>query len=112
MSCQTATLSLVESDVLPQLNVTYQNEAEDGTISAVDLTPYVSITLRVRQPSGRKFERAAVIDDAAAGEFHFVWQAGDLEAGISNAEITFTSTTGDETYPSDGVIRLVIRERV
>lgn len=105
-------INLVDKDLKPQFNVTLEQENTDGTIEPVDLNNFSLITLRVRKENGYRFERSAVIDDAENGEFHFVWLEGDLTPGIHNAEITFSDATGDETFPDDQPMQLIIRERV
>ena len=105
-------IRLVDKDLKPQFNVTLEQEDEDGVISAVDLDSFSAITLRMRKEDGTRFERDAVIDDAEAGEFHFVWESDDLTTGTHKAEITFTDNIGDETFPDDEPIQLIIRERV
>lgn len=112
MSQGTAAFTLVEKDLKPNFDVVLQEELENGTIQPVDLTSFTDIVLRVRRQDGSRFERDAVIDDAAEGEFHFEWQAGDLVPGLHEAEITFTDAIGDETFPDDKPMQLVIRERV
>ena len=82
-----ATLFLVESDLLPFFDFKLEQEDDLGVVTPIDLSPFSAITLRVRKQEGTRFERLAVIDDAAEGEFHFVWLAGDLTEGIHDAEL-------------------------
>ncbi len=75
-------LEFVENDLLPWLDVEWESQ---------DITGY-TINLHVRQPTGLRFTRVAVIDDANVGglgtaRFHFEWQPGDLIKGNSEAEI-------------------------
>ena len=87
----------VEGDLLPWLEAEWENE---------DITGF-TIQLHVRQPNGIRFTRDAVIDDANVGApvggsafFHFEWQAGDLVAGDSKAEVeVFDVGNLNETFP-------------
>jgi hypothetical protein len=79
----------VEGDLLPFVSVEWEDH---------DMTGY-SAVLRVQKPSGECFERLAIFDNAAEGKFHFEWQAGDLVAGESKAEIEITDTMArNETW--------------
>lgn len=95
-------LDFVENDLLPWIEVEWQDE---------DITGY-TILLNVRKPNGLRFTREAVVDDANIGApeggsacLHFEWRAGDLVEGDSDAEFeVFDAGNLNETFP-----RLILR---
>lgn len=94
-------LRLVEGDLEPTLSF---------ELAGQDLADYASITMRVRRDDGKLLSRAAVIDDAPNGLFHFEWQAGDLVRGRHRMEIEFVSLGGGNfTIPSRAPILLDVR---
>lgn len=93
----------VEGNVGPDL----VTQVEDLDISAV-----VTITAIVRYHSGKKLEKVAVIDDAAAGLFHVEWAAGDLIKGNHKLEFRFEFATTRVTLPEGEPYLLRVRERV
>lgn len=91
----------VEADRKPFLTCSFTD---------TDLSAFASIVLRVKRPDGTTIQRDAVIDDAPTGQFHFAWQAGDIQYGISLAEIIFTDSGGlTMTLPNDAPIQLLSR---
>lgn len=79
-------------------------------LTGQDLAQFASITLRVRRDDGKLIARAATVDDAAAGKFHFSWAAGDLVRGRHAMEIEFVSLGGSNlTIPSRAPILLDVR---
>jgi hypothetical protein len=105
MSPPIARTYLVEGDRKPDLSFEFED---------TDLDDFDPITLHVRREDGSKLEIEATIDDADTGEFHFEWAADDLAEGRHLAEIEFVHTTGakPETWPAEGVLELIVRERV
>lgn len=98
-------LFYVESDELPDLSFTFEG---------IDLSIYSSITLRVRREEGTLLQVAATIDDAAAGEGHFAFSAGEITRGNHEAEIVTVrvSDSKEETFPDDAALPFLVRERV
>jgi len=74
-----------EGDQLPELLC---------VLKGVDLTNY-TVTLRLDRPTpSTVLVKVAQFVDAAQGMFKFVWDAGDLVAGIAQeATITFTDAS-------------------
>lgn len=104
MSSPAPNVLLVSTDRKPFLSVTRQG---------VDLSIYVSIVLRVRRSDNVLFTLNAIIDDSAAGTFHFEWGSGNLQPGVHDGEIVFTDGDGlAETFPKSGPLKLVVRDRV
>lgn len=94
----------VEIDTKPNLTCAFEN---------TDVSTYTSIVLSVKRPDGTVISRNAVIDDGPGGLFHFAWQAGDLQYGISLAEIRFTDAGGGVlTIPNDNPMKLISRKRL
>ena len=77
----------------------------------VDLTDK-SVSMTVRYESGGELNKEAVIDDATAGTFHFVWAVGDLVEGVHRLEYTLVDGTSIRRYPSDSTLALVVRAQV
>lgn len=94
----------VDTDELPILSFEYEDQ---------DLSVFASIVLRIRRPDGRLIEKAAVIDDAPGGLFHFEFAVGDLIFGHNRAEVRFTDLSGkSETFPAEAPIAIIVRGEV
>ena len=89
MGAQIVTIPLVADDRLPNLFVTFKQNA-----APVDISTFTSITLRIRKPDNTLLIKSAVIDDGPAGKFHFEWDAGDLTQGNFEFRIKFEVTAG------------------
>lgn len=103
MSDGIANVYLVASDRKPFLEFEWED---------FDITDY-TIVLRVRyEDDDTAVEVAAVVDDAAAGQFHFEWADGFLRAGTHTAEVVLTDGDGlPMTLPSEDPFKLVVREK-
>lgn len=79
----------------------------------VDLTGK-SISLTVRYEAGGEINKPAVIDDAAAGEFHFVWDATDLVVGRHQMEFVIVDTAPASVtrLPAESTLALIVRAQV
>lgn len=100
----TALIHMVSQDELPNLSFEFEDQ---------DISSYVSITLRIRAPSGIKHEYAAVVDDGAAGLFHFEIGTNDIGRGLHKMEVVFEPVAGkQETWPADAPIQLDVRDTV
>lgn len=77
----------------------------------VDLTGK-TISLTVRYELGGTLSLAAVIDDAAAGTFHFVWGATDLVEGSHTMEYVIVDASSTTRLPSEKTLALVVRAQV
>ena len=99
-----ATIYRVEGDYGPDLF---------SELEGVDLTTK-TITLTVRYELGGELSKAAVVDDAAAGEFHFVWDTTDLVAGEHRLEYVITDTGATPAVtrlPAESTLALIVREQ-
>lgn len=96
-----ATIYRVEGDHGPDLY---------SELEGVDLTGK-TISLTVRYELGGELSKAAVIDDAAAGEFHFVWDPTDLVEGDHRMEyvITDSAPVAVTRIPAESTLRLIVR---
>lgn len=77
-------------------------------LEGIDLTGK-TISLTVRLEAGGEFSRDAVIDDAAAGTFHFVWLAGDLVVGRHRLEYVIVDGSSVTRLPGQNTIALIVR---
>jgi hypothetical protein len=101
------TIRLVEADLLPTLEVTY----EGGVVTGYE------IFLNVEKADGVRFKRQATITEdgdpttLTPAAWFFEWEAGDLTPGIHKAEIELFDgpvggpSTKNETW---GGIRLLV----
>jgi hypothetical protein len=76
----------------------------------IDLTGK-TISLTVRYEQGGELNKPAVIDDASAGTFHFVWDATDLVEGNHKLEYVVTESGGSivKRFPTEKTIFLIVR---
>lgn len=105
----------VESDLLPDFPFKLEEEDEDGkVVGPIPLTDYSSIELRMRREDGELIVRPSVTDDAAEGEGHFEWAAGDLAQGRHEAEVVLTRAADSktETIPAEEPMVFHIRKHV
>ena len=96
--------------------VIYEVEGNTGpglfTEAGFDLSAYISISVTVRYEQGGELNKAAVVDDAAAGTFHVVWGATDLIEGVHDLEFVFNTGTEVTRLPAEKPIKLVVRPQV
>ena len=97
--------------------VIYEVEGNTGpglftTLDGIDLTPFAAISVTVRYESGGELNKAAVIDDAAAGQFHVVWDATDLVEGVHEIEYVLNTSTEVTRLPADKPVKLIVRAQV
>lgn len=97
-----ATVYRVAGDTGPDLYSELEN---------VDLTGK-TISLTVRLEAGGELNKDAVVDDAAAGQFHFVWDATDLVTGRHEMEYVIVDGSSVTRLPSDKTIALIVRAQV
>ena len=78
----------------------------------VDLTGK-TVSLTIRFELGGEISKAAVIDDAALGLFHFVFDPTDLVEGEHRMEyvITDTSPASVTRLPSQSTLLLIVRQQ-
>lgn len=69
----------------------------------------MTISLALRYETGGEINKPAVVDDAAAGEFHFEWEATDLVEGKHALE--YVIVNGSEVYrlPTESTLVLIVR---
>lgn len=79
-------------------------------LEGIDLTNK-TISLTVRLEAGGEFSKDAVIDDASAGTFHFVWGATDLVVGRHSMEYVIVDGASIVRLPSDKTIALLVRSQ-
>lgn len=97
-------LYAVEGDTGPDLYTTWVGQ---------DLSLLTGLSFILRTPDGGKITRAAVIDDAANGKFHVVWQPGDISQGDHKVEISVIDGGGyAKRFPSQTPIILRARPQV
>lgn len=77
-------------------------------LEGIDLTGK-SISLTVRLEAGGELNKDAVIDDAEAGQFHFVWDATDLVVGRHRMEYVIVDSSSTTRLPSQDTIALIVR---
>lgn len=109
-----ANFHFVATDLLPFFFFTFEEEADDGTVTPVDLTVYSSIQLRMRRDDGVLITVDHTVDDAAAGEGHFEWGVDDLTEGLHKAEIRRVFVAGGlpETIPAERPMTFDTRSQV
>ena len=82
-------------------------------LEGVNLTDK-SISITVRYEAGGELNKDAVVDDAAAGTFHFVWAATDLVVGRHQLEYVIVdngvSPAAITRLPSEKTIALLAPE--
>ena len=104
MSAQVFVINFVANDLLPDLSFEFKD---------TDISSFLSITLRVRKASGELILKAAVIDDAANGLFHFEWAVDELTVGTHTAEVRFIDASSKpETFPEKTPLTLIVRDQV
>lgn len=77
-----------------------------------DLSGFTGISIAVRLESGGEINKDAVIDDAATGRFHIVWDATDLVEGQHQLEYVFVSGSQVTRLPEDKPVVLLVRSQV
>jgi hypothetical protein len=107
MTCK-GILYRVEDDIGPPLTVTHHG------LDTTDLT----ITARFRKADGTTYTLTAIIDvvgDPGAGvaaEYHFEFQAGNLEVGTQEFDIHLAGTPIDDySIPDKTKMSLIVREK-
>lgn len=70
-----------------------------------------SISLTVRLEAGGELNKDAVIDDAEAGTFHFVWEPTDLVVGQHEMEFVIVDSASTTRLPSAKTIALIVRQQ-
>jgi hypothetical protein len=71
-----------------------------------------SISLTVRYEAGGELNKDAVVDDAEAGTFHFVWEANDLVVGRHRMEFVIVDGSSVTRLPSRDTLALIVRSQV
>lgn len=75
-----------------------------------DLATLLGLSVTLRREDGAVVTHDAVIDDAAAGEFHIVWDATDLVEGDHRLEYVITDAGGNvRRTPSEQTIMVKVR---
>ena len=96
-------IPFVENDEQDQLTFEWQGQ---------NLNAFSTIKLHLTYESGLKLLPFpdAVIDDAAAGKFHFEFGPGDLVRGQHRAEVQFDDLSGKpKTLPTENLLILNVR---
>lgn len=97
-------LNYVLTDELPRITVEWEDQ---------DLNDFSSILARLRRPDGILITHEADVDDALAGQFHFVFDTDDMIEGTHFLEIRFTVIGGESfTLPAEQAIPVVVRKAV
>ena len=70
-----------------------------------------TVSLTVRYEAGGEISKDAVIDDAAVGQFHFVWDATDLVVGTHRMEFVIVDSAPASVtrLPAESTLALVVR---
>ena len=112
----TADFTIKQGDTSPSLDVQL---IVDG--SPIDLSDAVVLFRMQHQRSDITRRGLCEITDASSGRFAYIWNDGDTDAvGEYNAEFLIdydqpesaAEFEGDETFPSDGFIRIDVTETI
>lgn len=83
-----------------------------GTVVGGDLTG-ATVVLRIQKPDGSILLRTAAVTNAAAGEWSYTWQPGELVPGrwLVDVETTYASTAL-QTSPTRTALEFFVRRRL
>ena len=99
-------------------NLLYRAEGDTGpdlftTLEGIVLSTLGGITVEARRPDAKKLSKPIVVDDDAGGEFHIVWDPGDLIEGDTMIDYVIVDAGGFvDRLPEQSAITVRVRPRV
>jgi hypothetical protein len=82
------------------------------TDAGFSLAGFSGVSVTIRLENGGELNKDAVIDDAAAGEFHVEFGPADLVAGTHELEYVFVAGTQVTRLPANQPVKLIVRPQV
>lgn len=82
-------------------------------LEGVTISTLTGITVEARKPDGALLSKAIVVDDDAAGQFHIVWDPGDLISGDTMIDYVIVDGGGFvDRLPDNIAITIRVRPQV